>query len=122
MSKFENMWALISKMLGAILIVVLFSECDRSDSYPGLPACVQRQLGKQDAIRKPPIEIWQWDVDNKTYYYFLADCCDQYNYLFNDNCEMVCAPDGGFSGKGDGACPQFEGQIEKTLVWKAESR
>jgi hypothetical protein len=99
----------------------LFS-CDDSNKHSTLPECVEKQLFTQDMTRKPPIEVWKWEVDGNTYYYFVSDCCDQYNYLFTSNCEMVCAPDGGFSGKGDGKCPEFEGQIEKTLMWKNENR
>jgi hypothetical protein len=105
-----------------VLLAMLVMDCDRSDDYEGLPMCVEKQLTKQDAVRKPPVEVWRWNVDDKTYYYFRSECCDQYNYLFDDNCEIVCAPDGGFSGKGDGTCPQFEGQIEKSLIWKDENR
>jgi hypothetical protein len=119
--KFWTMRTFPIQIISLALMAILITNCDRSDNYHGVPACVEKELTKKDSIRKPA-EVWRWDVDDKTYYYFRSECCDQYNYLFNDNCEMVCAPDGGFSGKGDGTCPQFEGQIEKTLIWKDESR
>jgi len=51
------------------------------------------------------------------FYYITSDCCDQFNYLYDDKCNLICAPDGGLSGMGNGKCPNFNGQIEKTLVW-----
>jgi hypothetical protein len=95
------------QIISLAMIAILITNCDRSEDYKGLPTCVEKQLTMQDAVRKPPVEVWQWDVDDKTYYYFRSECCDQYNYLFDDNREMVCAPDGGFSGKGDATCPQI---------------
>lgn len=43
----------------------------------------------------------------ETVYYYTSPCCDQYNHLYNRNGEIICAPDGGFSGQGDGKCPDF---------------
>ncbi|MFT6844068.1 MAG: hypothetical protein ACJAUV_000238 [Flavobacteriales bacterium] len=68
----------------------------------------------------PPAFITQWQVDGETYYYVPSGCCDQFNYLYNSNCEKVCAPDGGFTGNGDGNCPEFSGEIVKELIWMDE--
>jgi len=43
---------------------------------------------------------------------------EEFNFLYDDNCKKVCAPDGGFSGAGNGNCPDFQGTIERTLVWE----
>jgi hypothetical protein len=45
-------------------------------------------------------------------------CCDFYNEVYDANCNFLGAPDGGFTGKGDGKIPDFfaEAKNEK-LVW-----
>ncbi|MBI1221500.1 MAG: hypothetical protein GC180_02755 [Bacteroidetes bacterium] len=32
---------------------------------------------------------------------------DMYTVLYNENCEYICAPGGGISGKGSGICPDL---------------
>ena len=101
-------------------MIVIFTSCKKLDLAVDVPGCVEKKIKeiKDEPVRNPPAEVWQWKADGKTYYYITSDCCDQYNYLYNDNCDMVCAPDGGFTGGGDGNCPNFSASIEKVLVWK----
>ena len=73
---------------------------------------------EKEEVRNPPTKVWKWEVDGSTYYYITSDCCDQYNYLYDENCNVVCAPDGGFTGTGDGNCPVFIEQIVSTLIWE----
>jgi hypothetical protein len=55
----------------------------------------------------------------KKVYLFSADCCDQFNYLYDKDCNVICAPSGGFTGRGDGACANFkEMATDETLVWQ----
>jgi hypothetical protein len=44
-------------------------------------------------------------VAGRAYYYAVSGCCDQLNALFDAAGGYVCAPDGGFTGRGDGRCP-----------------
>ena len=48
----------------------------------------------------------------------LMPCCDFFNEVYDDKCNYLGAPDGGFTGKGDGKIPDFfeEAKSEK-LVW-----
>ncbi len=111
----RNMTTLICRVLSILLIVVALSGCDNNDT--SLPDCVKEMQISSD----PPIEIWEWRYPNKTYYYLVSPCCDQYNPLFSEDCEFVCAPDGGLSGTGDGTCPDLSGEVTKRLLWKKNS-
>jgi len=53
----------------------------------------------------------------KTYFYIPPYCCDMFGDLYDDTCNLICHPDGGFSGIGDGSCPDIEIKKE-TLVWQ----
>lgn len=103
------------------LIILLLTNCKSSEQQSvDPPSCINSKIEsiKKEPSRNPPAEIWKWETNGNIYYYFNAPCCDQYNYLLNEACERVCAPDGGFTGKGDGKCPDFGTDIKKTLVWK----
>jgi hypothetical protein len=104
----------------SIILFLLLTGCSSTDINTDAPNCIQNKIDGiiNNEVTSPPTEVWKWEVDTKTYYYFTSDCCDQYNYLFNDNCEVVCAPDGGIIGTGDKNCPEFKNPIKKTLIWK----
>lgn len=101
-----------------IAIIITHIACDNSKLEA--PNCINAMITqiKKEDVRNPPAQVWQWAVDSETYYYVTSDCCDQFNILYDTNCNMVCAPDGGFAGTGDGNCPDFKGQIEETLIWE----
>jgi hypothetical protein len=51
--------------------------------------------------------VCRYIYNNDTVYYVVSPCCDRFNYLYNKNGVLLCAPDGGESGHGDGRCPDF---------------
>jgi hypothetical protein len=102
-----------------ILIIVLFNSCASEDLPAEISSCMEDKINELKRNASPePKQLWRWTVDNKTYYHVISDCCDFYNYLYDSNCRAVCAPDGGFSGAGDGQCPSFDSPIEKVLLWE----
>lgn len=105
-----------------ILIGLFFlnASCEKSNLDIDAPNCIQNEIKKIkiEEVRNPQAQVWKWEVDGQTYYYITSDCCDQYNLLYNNNCNVICAPDGGITGLGDGNCPDFTGPIEKTLIWE----
>ena len=92
---------------------------DKSDLDIDVPACIESKIIaiQNNSVTNPPTEVWRWVDNNKVYYYITSDCCDQFNLLYDTQCNLICAPDGGFSGQGDGNCPTFSNNISKTLVW-----
>lgn len=106
------------------LILCLIFGCKTSVPNQKLPQCIEAKIEilKNKPVQNPPAQVWKWQNDSKTFYYVTSDCCDQYNYLFNDSCEIICAPDGGFTGKGDQKCPEFDSNPQKTLIWKDERK
>jgi hypothetical protein len=42
-----------------------------------------------------------------------------YSVLYDSSGNIICAPDGGFTGKGDGKCTDFfSGRAKELLIWK----
>jgi len=62
---------------------------------------------QMEPMRSPPAKIVHYRHAGKSYYYLPPQCCDQFSTLYNSQGRVVCAPDGGYSGKGDGKCPPF---------------
>lgn len=103
-----------------VVSLVATSACKKPELNKDAPLCIQQMIDQalNEPVQNPGMEVWKWTDNNDTYYYVTSGCCDQYNYLYDDKCNIVCAPDGGFTGAGDGNCPVFQGTVVKTLVWE----
>jgi len=114
----------LSSIYILIGLVFLNTGCENSNLTIDAPNCIENEIKKikNEAVRNPPAQVWQWEADGQIYYYITSDCCDQYNYLYTNNCDIICAPDGGITGLGDRNCPNFIGLIKKTLLWKDNRR
>lgn len=97
---------------------IVFSACPQKDIVL-YSDCVQALIDSLEAIPvlSPPARVEEWTVGTEKYIYSTSDCCDFFNYLRNLDCEMICAPDGGITGMGDGNCPDLK-NVEKMLIWE----
>ena len=88
-----------------------------------VPACIQAKI---DTIRNsprwnPPAEVNEYAYKGKRVFLFSSPCCDHFNELFDENCNYLCAPSGGFTGRGDMKCVDFKDSATFVkLVWKDE--
>ena len=91
----------------------------------GVPKCIQSKI---DSLKKvprynPPAEVSEYNYNGKRAFLFSSDCCDNYNVLLDENCNYICAPSGGFTGKGDMKCNDFTEKAKLVkLVWKDERK
>lgn len=103
------------KKLALIFIAVLFLNMTCEDVEIDAPRCV-RELIKQEP---QPVEVWRYTFENQTVYYLVGDCCDQFNSVYDSNCNLICHPSGGITGGGDGTCPEFHNTAKDgLLIWK----
>lgn len=109
-------------LIMAVLVpYIAASDCNKSKL--STPACIQDRIQQIKAQPKqnPPGEVNEYIYQDKHVYLFVSPCCDQYNIAYDANCNPVCAPTGGYTGKGDGQCPDFNDQAKWVrLVWKDE--
>ena len=86
-----------------------------------IPPCLARQIESfsKKGVMEQPIQIDEYTYKGKRTFLFTADCCDQFNTLYSENCEVICAPSGGLEGGGDHKCEDFskESKLVK-LIWK----
>jgi hypothetical protein len=85
-----------------------------------VPACIKNKIDsfKLKEAHEKPQRVLEYMYKGKKVYYVVMPCCDFYNEVYDANCNFMGAPDGGFTGKGDGKLPDFfaEAKSEK-LVW-----
>jgi len=88
--------------------------------FTGLPNCIKNKIDsfKLKEAHEKPQRVIQYLYKGKKVFYVVMPCCDFFNEVYDDKCNYMGAPDGGFTGKGDGKIPDFftEAKSEK-LVW-----
>ena len=104
-------------------IFALICGCGSRGSAPqsGQSDWVTTQIAQfqKAPVGNPPQSIWQYEYNGNIVYYIPSQCCDQFSQLYDADGKLLCAPDGGISGKGDGKCPEFF-QLRKNeiLIWR----
>lgn len=100
-----------------LIFTISCSQCNEPETPDWVENLIE-ELKNQDP-GNPPYSIWQYQYKNQIVYYLPAQCCDQFSSLFDKNGKIICAPDGGFSGGGDGKCPDFfDERTNEKLIWK----
>jgi hypothetical protein len=103
------------------LASVLTTKCSRTKKVTGIPFCIQKKIDSIKAQPRwnPPATVYEYTYKSQTVYLFSADCCDQFSALYATDCQLICAPSGGITGKGDGKCIDFNAEAKEVkLVWK----
>jgi hypothetical protein len=93
------------------------SIADTTDRPAWLTARIQKILAQEPA--NPPVQIFRYLYNDQVVYYETAPCCDFFTTLYAADGKVICQPDGGITGKGDGRCPDFPNKrTRETLVWQ----
>lgn len=109
-------------ILLTIAFIVLFTACEkRANVATGISICLEEKIRQIEAepVRNPPASIWQYQYKGQTVYYIPPYCCDFYGDLYDADCNLICHPDGGLSGGGDGKCADFfSTRTNEKLIWQ----
>jgi hypothetical protein len=84
--------------------------CSKKNYLPDtLPACIQEKINalKEAPKSNPPAQVDAYLYHGEVVYGFNRPCCDQYYEVYDKDCNFICAPSGGITGKGDGKCANF---------------
>jgi hypothetical protein len=95
-------------------------KCSIRVSPNNNPTWVNELIEKyeNEPVGNPPQSIWQYEYKNQIVYYSPPQCCDQYSIRYDSSGTVLCAPDGGFTGGGDGKCPDFfQERKNGRLIW-----
>ncbi|WP_245705946.1 DUF6970 domain-containing protein [Catalinimonas alkaloidigena] len=103
------------------MFLLLFGGCAAEKLERGTPACVQAKIQEilREDVWNPPAKVYRYTYRGQTVYFIPQRCCDIPSVLLDENCTPLCAPDGGFTGKGDGQCADFfETRTDEALIWE----
>ncbi len=95
-----------------IIYITNYTVEKNNDIDTSVSECI---LGKIDTLKSIgnnaySLAVNQYYYKGKICYLFLGGCCDMYNILVDNNCNIICAPSGGVHGGGDGRCPDFDAE------------
>lgn len=102
------------------LMNVLIAQTPISDTSQH-PVWVGEMIERYQAaaVTNPPRSITRYRYRDGSVYYVPAKCCDQFSQLFDDQGQAICAPDGGYTGRGDGRCADFRSERrDPELIWR----
>ena len=97
-------------------IVVQTEDLNQRDSViapneinAALPTCIKNKIDsfKLKEAHEKPQRVLEYLYKGKKVYFVVMPCCDFFNEVYDDKCNFLGAPDGGFTGKGDGKIPDF---------------
>lgn len=85
------------------------------------PAWVAERIKKilAEEPANPPVQILRYLYNDQVVYYETAPCCDIFTTLYTADGKVICQPDGGITGKGDGKCADFvQKRARERLIWQ----
>jgi hypothetical protein len=108
-------------VLLSLLTALCFSCTDPASPQKNEPAWVKQLISYFEAapVGNPPQSIWKYEYKGNIVYYVPPQCCDMYSDLYDIEGKIICHPDGGITGSGDGRCTDFFSARQKeVLVWQ----
>lgn len=109
----------------AIVLLALFgtSACASPDSVkasPKQPEWLDKLIARYESepVANPPRRIIRYRYRNQFVYYVPPVCCDRPSILYDTRGKVLCAPDGGITGRGDGKCADLRRKrSDQLLIW-----
>ena len=84
---------------------------------PWLDQMIQQMQESKTA--NPPAKVYRYTYKGQKVYYVTGRCCDVPAKVYNMYGNVICEPDGGITGKGEGRCTDFcEQRKDETLIWE----
>lgn len=105
----------------AIIVAVCFClSCNKYST--SIPDCIAAKIEflKSQPKGHPTYSVYQYTYNGQKVYYFPPQCCDQYSELYDENCNLICYPDGGLvANSGNQNCRDFfTARKNEVLIWK----
>jgi hypothetical protein len=111
-------------LLQLLLLIIIQSKTCHKGNKDAVPTSIENKIDfiKKQPAANGPSAVHQYEYNGKKVYFFMSGCCDQYDSLYDETGKYLCAPSGGFAGKGDGHCTDFATKAQHIkLVWQRGS-
>ena len=110
------------------LVLVLGACCSKKEiptqPQSEIPSGIQTKLDeyKKLAAKYRPGHLTRYTYKGNFVYYFPTRCCDQMSEVYDEKGTIICRPEGGFTGKGDGKCPDFlTERKDPKILWQDDT-
>ena len=111
------------------LVLLIVAGCSANpaapDTSPSSPAWVMaliRQL-ETEPVANPPGFLVRYEYKQQDVYFVPQRCCDVMSVVYSSGGAVLCHPDGGFTGKGDGRCADFFAERRnERIIWRDSRR
>ena len=109
-------------VLTSLLSVGLGCSTTSPDEMPWMRDLIARL--SSDPVGFAPAEIVEYEYQGRLVYFVpVYRCCDFFSDLYDREGTVICHPDGGIVGHGDGRCPDFFARRSHArLVWRDSRR
>lgn len=121
-----------SIVIALVLIGASFTACNRQNIDPSIPACIQERISQAEAGEQgidfgyrmiAPVDlvsIYRYQHKGDQYFELVYHIADGFTELYDQNCEYVCSPNGGFWGGGAGDCEEWVDINDRELIWQRD--
>jgi hypothetical protein len=112
------------KRLTLVVTAVALAGCGAvpgAGSGTPVPAAITALIHDLESqpVANPPAHVASYEYAGQVVYYLPPRCCDIFGDLYNAAGQVICHPDGGLAGKGDGRCPDFFTlRTNETIIWR----
>jgi hypothetical protein len=91
---------------------------DAAVTSPAWLAILIQQLEMQP-VANPPAFVASYEYNGEIVYFVPQRCCDIASLVYRSDGTIICNADGGFTGKGDGRCPDFfAARRNERIIWR----
>ena len=109
----------MSKRVAVSSVLLVLAACGRSPSDVSPPWLFQLiEEHASQPVANPPVQIVRQEYETGVFYYVPSRCCDVWSDVYDTEGTLVCHPDGGITGRGDGRCPDFGELLREEIVWR----
>ena len=108
------------RILALLSVLILVAGCSQPTQARN-PSWVDQLIKKFESVpvANPPLSIWKYDYNGQVVYFVPAHCCDITSVVYDADGTILCAPDGGIAGRGDGKCSDFfDKRSNEQLIWQ----
>lgn len=111
------------KHSGLVLIALGLAACGAQPAggQSAVPAAVTALIQdlKGRPVANPPAYVASYEYSGQVVYYVPPRCCDIFADLYSSEGKIICHPDGGIAGHGDGRCPDFlSHRKNEKIIWR----